>query len=164
MPSSGKTTVAEALSLQLELPLVAKDEIKERLFDTLGTGDVDWSGRLGEAAYALVFAFAGRLLASGCSAIVEANFFQDQAADFSRLPAHRVVQIHCDAPLAVLVQRYEGRLRHPGHNDDQKVRELAERFESGTHAPLNLAGDLIRIDTVKAMDVGQVADRLRGAL
>ena len=164
MPSSGKTTIAEALPLRLGLPLIAKDDIKERLFDSLGTGDVEWSGRLGEAAYALIFEFARTLLASRCSAIVEANFFQDQEAEFSRLPTHLVVQIHCDAPLPVLVQRYEGRVRHAGHNDDQKVRELANRFESGAHSPLNLPGDLIQLDTTHSIDAEAVADRLLGAL
>jgi len=35
MPSSGKTTVAEDLSRRLQLPLIAKDTIKESLYDTL---------------------------------------------------------------------------------------------------------------------------------
>lgn len=100
MPSSGKTTVAEALSRRLRLPLIAKDEIKERLYDTLGTGDVEWSSRLGEAAYALILGFARTLLASGTSTIVEANFFRGQEEEFAALPEHRLVQLHCAAPLA----------------------------------------------------------------
>src|SRR6185312_1931048 len=82
MPSSGKTTVAEALAYDLRLPLVAKDEIKESLYDTLGAGDVSWSGRLGGAAYGILFALARAMLASGVSLIVEANFFRDHARDF----------------------------------------------------------------------------------
>jgi len=65
MPSSGKTTVAERLARELRLPLIAKDEIKESLYDSLGAEDVASSARLGAAAFALIFAFARAMLASG---------------------------------------------------------------------------------------------------
>jgi predicted kinase len=58
MPSSGKTTLADALARRAPLPLVAKDDLKESLYESLGTGEVSWSGRLGAAAYALIFALA----------------------------------------------------------------------------------------------------------
>ena len=38
MPSSGKTTVAEGLAGRLGLPLIAKDEIKESLYEYPLTG------------------------------------------------------------------------------------------------------------------------------
>ena len=56
MPSSGKTTVADGLASQLRLPMIAKDEIKESLYDSLGPGYVKSSALLGGAAYALIFA------------------------------------------------------------------------------------------------------------
>ena len=94
MPSSGKTTVAESLARELRLPLIAKDEIKESLYDSLGAKDVASSGRLGTAAFALIFAFARAMLASGVSLIVEANFFRDHEPEFRALPPHRLVQLH----------------------------------------------------------------------
>ncbi len=92
MPSSGKTTVAEGLARRLRLPLIAKDEIKESLYDSLGAGDVASSAGIGRAAYALIFALARTTLDSGVSVLVEANFFRDQEAAFRALPAHRLVQ------------------------------------------------------------------------
>lgn len=50
MPAAGKTTLAKSLRRELCLPLIAREEIKERLYDTLGTGDIEWSNRLGSAA------------------------------------------------------------------------------------------------------------------
>jgi len=161
MPSSGKTTVAEGLAGRLGLPLIAKDEIKESLYESLGADDVTASGRLGTAAYALIFRLARTLLASGVSLIVEANFFHDQEPDFASLPEHRLVQIHCDAPLAVLVERYGNRSRHAGHHDAEKIKELPARFESGAHSPLRLAGDLIRLDTTEPVDLDALAERVR---
>jgi predicted kinase len=87
MPSSGKTTVAEGLAGRLRLPLIAKDEIKESLYESLGADDVSASARLGTAAYALIFGLARKMLASGVSLIVEANFFRDQEPDFASRPS-----------------------------------------------------------------------------
>lgn len=164
MPASGKTTVARALSRRLLLPLIAKDDIKEQLYDALGPGDIAWSERLGAATYALIFAVARSILATGTGAIVEANFFRGQESDFELLPECRVVQVHCEAPLVVLVDRYRGRVRHPGHHDDQKVAELAARFESGAHAPLDLPGNLVRVDTTELVDEQLLVERLRTSL
>jgi len=47
MPSSGKTTVAEGLAGRLGLPLIAKDEIRESLYESVGAEDVSASARLG---------------------------------------------------------------------------------------------------------------------
>lgn len=162
MPAAGKTTVARGLSAELGLPVVAKDEIKERLFDTLGVGDVEWSQRLGAATYVLIFAFARELLAVGRPVIVEANFFAGQhEADFLRLPPHRLVQVHCHAPLELLADRFAARSdRHAGHLDRQRVGELSERLASGVHSPLAVDGALIELDTSKPVDVESLADRL----
>jgi predicted kinase len=161
MPSSGKTTVAEGLAVRLRLPLIAKDTIKESLFDTLGADDVDASARLGRAAYPLMFALARANLESGASTIVEANFFRDQAREFRSLPEHRIVQVLCQAPLGILLERYAGRLRHRGHHDAEKIKELPARFESGVHDELDLAGVLIELDTTQPVDMADLVTLIR---
>jgi predicted kinase len=153
MPSAGKTTVADDLAGRLQLPLLAKDAIKESLYETLGAGDVAASERLGRAAYALLFAQARTLLANRVSLILEANFFRDQEPEFAALPPHRLLQLHCEAPLPVLLARYARRSRHAGHHDAEKIKELPGRFESGVHGPLRLDGELVRLDTTQPVDL-----------
>ena len=160
MPSSGKTTVAEGLARRLRLPLIAKDEIKESLYDSLGAGELSSSAVLGGAAYALIFALARTMLDSGVSVIVEANFFRDQELEFATLPQHRLVQLHCEAPLAILLERYATRSRHAGHHDVEKIKELPARFQTGAHDALKVPGDLIELDTTQPVDLDALADHI----
>ncbi len=165
MPGVGKTTLAHALAGQLQVPLIERDDIKERLYDTLGAGDVEWTRRLGQASFALVFSFVASLLTAGKSAIAEANFFRGFAEpQFAALPPHRLVQLHCTAPLELLVERFVGRERHPGHNDRVRVTELEERLRSGAHSPLDLDGDLIEVDTSQAVALAAIVKRVRAQL
>lgn len=163
MPSSGKSTVAEGLARQLRLPLIAKDGIKESLYESLGADDVASSGRLGGAAYKLIFALAQTMLTSGVSLITEANFSHDQEPEFRALPPHRLMQIHCEAPLSVLLDRYAKRSRHVGHHDAEKIKELPARFASGAHSPLSLDGELIQLDTTHPVGLDSLAERIRAA-
>ena len=165
MPGAGKTTLSHALAKELRLPLVAKDEIKECLYETLGVGDVEWSRRLGRATFSLIFAFVASLLSAGKAAIAEANFARGlDEPQFAALPPHRLVQLHCTAPLELLVERFAGRERHPGHLDAARVAELEERLRSGVHSPLELDGDLIGVDTSGAVALQTIVKRIRTQL
>src|SRR5690349_10825542 len=125
-PASGKTTLAELIASRCGLPLIAKDAIKETLFDSLGSGDGEWSKRLGRATFSLIIHFLEVELRAGRSAIVEANFDPRFAGpEFSRLREvvpFRLLQIHCDATQPTLLKRLSNRSsdgsRHPGHLDD----------------------------------------------
>ena len=147
-PASGKSTVAEHLAAALGLPLLTKDGIKETLFDSLGTGDRDWSRRLGEATWHVLFHVVGVALEGGASLVVEGNFEPAHAeARFASLPDFRGVQVYCSAPDEVLLARYRERAesgdRHPGHVDDDVARDLGDSLEENRWRPLALDGPLV---------------------
>jgi predicted kinase len=159
-PAAGKTTIARAIAERLRLPLIAKDTIKEALFDGLGTGDLAWSQQLGEATYLAMLAIAEESVAAGSNLVLEANFVRGGESRLAALPA-RFVQVHCSAPLEVLVERYASRERHPGHVDSERIDALRDAVETGRHEPLDLPGELIRIDTSASVDVAALADSVR---
>ena len=157
-PGSGKTTVAQALAAELRLPLVAKDDLKEALFDALGTGDREWSRRLGRATYDVLFVVARRLLEAGASCVLESNF--SNAEPLCALPSARVVQVLCIAPHDVVLERYAERVRHPGHLDAEMLEELRQRLDVDEWKPLELGGELIELDTSEPVDIEALAARI----
>jgi predicted kinase len=159
-PASGKTTIAERLSRELRLPLVAKDSIKERLYEEIGTGDREWSRRLGRATFALIFHWAAEELRAGRSAIVEANFTADAVPALAALPPHRTLQLFCTAPRPVVIERYAARTRHHGHLDNVVLDELRAGEHEMQWKPLELTGDLIELEIASA-DLDALAERIR---
>ncbi len=157
-PASGKTTLATALSERLRLPLIAKDPIKELLYEAFGTGDREWSRHLGRATYPLLFHFLEGQLRAGRPCVVDGSFGPVEAnaafADLHvRLP-FTALQLHCTAPSEVLLGRYAERAasRHPGHLDAAILDEVGAGLEEGRWRPLDLPGRLVEIDTTTFAD------------
>ena len=172
-PCTGKTALAHRIALETGLPLVTKDDIKERLFDALGTGDRAWSTRLGSAAYDLLYYVLETQLRAGRSLIVESNFKPEaSAASFLELRgryAFDVFQILCRTESTVLLERFRSRWlageRHPGHVDEAVYADFA-RDGMGNYEPLPLDGTTVIIDTtdLSSIDHASIIMSLRAAL
>ena len=158
-PAAGKTTVARGVAARLRVPLIAKDTIKEALFDGLGSGDLEWSAQLGGATYAVMLALVEESVGTAGSLVIEANFVRggELETGLAALRA-RFLQIHCSAPVEVLLDRYDGRERHPGHVDSERIEALREAVETGRHEPLDLPGETIRVDTTRPVDAVAIAE------
>ena len=176
-PGVGKSTLARRLADELRLPLLAKDAIKERLGDVLGPpADRAASQALGRATMLVLFDVVDELLRGGQSVIVESNFYGDaaerlrgaiagagevggaalataasrreRAAGRPLAPESpedggvRVVQVLVECPPALAAERYAARTRHPVH-------VLTEIGELPPLDPLDLPGDLVRVDTTQ---------------
>jgi predicted kinase len=161
LPGSGKTTLASPLAVELGLPLIAKDTIKESLFDVLGTGDLDWSRKLGKAAHAVMYAIA----AQSQGAVLESHFWRGVAEKDLKGLGRRLVQVHCDCPVEIAFERYSLRSlspdRHPGHLPEHQSDELTRGWREAGPELLDLDGPLVRVDTTVPVDVVKVADRVR---
>jgi predicted kinase len=167
-PASGKTTLARELAVELRLPLLAKDDVKEQLFDSLGTGDRAWSRALGSAAFEVLFRVSSELLRSGTAHLLEGNFGPESEASLRGLPPHRPLQILCTAPRDVLLQRFgeraSGGARHIGHLDEAIHAEVAAGLRDRRWPALQLGGEPIVVDTTAPPDVGRLAATVHEAL
>jgi hypothetical protein len=76
---TGKTWLSKRLAQDLHLPGLHRDDLKERLFDTLGIKDRAWSRRLGGASYELLFHTLALLLQTDHPCLIESNFYGEPA-------------------------------------------------------------------------------------
>lgn len=153
-PGSGKTTLMKWLEPELKIPGLAKDDVKEFLFDRLGYHDRDWSRVLGRASVEALYLVAREFLAANEHLIVENAFWpevavpafeeilNDTEADF--------IEVYCVTDEETRLKRFEKRLknseRHPGHVDN-----LATLSDATDYATLGI-GETIPFDTTNPTD------------
>lgn len=164
LPGSGKTTVGKNLALALGLPLLDKDDILVRLFESKGTGDKAWRRGLSRASDEILEREARD---SGGAVLVSFWHLPGMPADsgtpttwlsgLSRL----VVGVRCVCPPDVAAARFVQRTRHPGHLDDESTfADVLASLEAQTRlAALNFEPS-IDVDTSKAVDIDSLVRRL----
>lgn len=150
-PGTGKTTLAHRLSVELGLPVMCKDEVKEILFDRLGWDDKEWSQKLSLASYAVMDYVIENTLGAGSGLIIESNFIAEYDSErmkgFIQKFGARAVQVLLYCNESVRSDRFMNRIssgnRHPGHHTRDKAQE---HLEGPKRIPLALDIPLIEID------------------
>ena len=149
------------LSVELGLPLISKDTVKEALFDALGTGDLEWSQTLGRAAHLVMYSVAREAR----SAVLESHFWRGVAEDDLRALGRPLVQVYCRCPIELAVERYLQRAsspdRHPGHLPEHQSDEVTRSWREAVALPLALDGPIVEVLTTEPVDVAILASKIR---
>jgi len=155
LPCTGKTSLGLKIAAQFALPFIYKDGVKELLFDTFGWRDREWSKKLSQASYDLLFYFAEAELSVGRSLVMEANFSSDlhtnRFLELKERCPYKPIQVLCLTQGNILLERFTRRAersdRHPGHLDARNLDEFKPIFLNNQHLPLEIGGALIPVDT-----------------
>lgn len=156
-PGSGKTTLAGALSAEMQLPLLAKDKIKEVLADALGRpADVAESQRLGRAAVLVML----RVAQCCPGAIMDSTWFPEVRPLVESLPGE-LIEVRCTVPKEIARARYYRRAaaRHEGHLD---LLRTEEELWGSPSLPLGV-GRVVQVDTTGAVDIAQLMSQVLGS-
>jgi predicted kinase len=150
-PGSGKSTLSLQLATSLQWPLIAKDVIKESLWDTFSppSGDLEWSRRLGGAAMEILWTLAGH----SPRVVLEANFRPQSEYERSKLVELEaaIVEVYCWCPPEESMRRYAARAAGPAHHPAHVTPVLDPTLLAEFNQPVGI-GTLIRVDTTVAVD------------
>lgn len=171
-PGSGKSTLADLCRRELDIPVLSRDTIKETLFDSLGWSDREWSKKVGNASFELMFYFLSSLLDTESSLILDCHLSSVNARTTVREMlsgrSHIVVELICNPDPEIAFERFRDRARkgarHPGHADDSNLEWFRAKIGNHPLAPVIPDSHLLIVDTgisPEADVVRQVLDTVR---
>jgi predicted kinase len=159
LPASGKSTLAAKLALLLGCPMLSKDAVMESLAEF--TAETVDGSALGGIAMDTVWSLAAAI---EDGAVIDSFWFAGRDDEFvragiARSGATRVVEIWCQVPKEVAVQRFEARARHPVHGAqiDFQIGDL------GGAQPIAI-WPVVRVDTSAPTDFDRLLPELAGHL
>ena len=168
LPGSGKTTLGRRLAPALHLPLIDKDEILDRLFESKGVGNGVWRRALSRESDAIL-----QREAMGSNGAILASFWRvpgmppdsGTPTDWLDAPYHHVVNVHCVCEVEVAARRFLQRQRHRGHLDDQSSSaDVLDSLQRLVQLPLLDIGSRLDVETSHEPALTEVVRAIRGAL
>jgi predicted kinase len=157
-PASGKSTVAPALAAELDLPLFAKDVVKDALVDALGAPDLPRSRELGRAAVHVLLAVA----AAAGRGVLESVWHGYARAPLAALPGP-TVEVFCRCDPAVLQARYAVRSTSRGGGYFDAERGAAELWNDEVGAPVAAGWPVLAVDSGTEVDIAALARAVTAA-
>lgn len=168
LPASGKSTLAHAIAPRLGLPVIDKDDVLDRLFESEGIGDMTWRRELSRRSDMLF-----RQAAEASNGAVLTSFWHQPGMDVnSGTPVDWVlalspcvVHLHCVCPPALAAARFIGRQRHAGHLDAHRdPDEVRTTFAALAALGVPPRQPLLAVDTSGVIDPIAVAAWLAAAV
>jgi thymidylate kinase len=157
LPGSGKSTLARELASALGLPLLDKDAILERLFESRGSGDATWRRLLSRESDQILqteaIASDGAVLVSHWRLPGMPSSSGTPTAWLAELSG-RVINVHCECDPEIAAERFVQRRRHHGHRDEEKSHsEILASIRSVARLRRLDIGPRVDVDTSQKPDL-----------
>ncbi len=184
-PASGKTTFANYLSEKMRVPVIAKDDIKEKLFDSIGFRSYDEKRMLDSCATEIMYLLAASQLKLGLPVILDNNFENSSVPSLLSLVERYkipVLTVRFEGDMTVIYERFLERDmspdRHRGHILKLRYPEgapepyvpigaesFAERYEDRGMTSFSM-GRLITVDCtdLSAVDYDSITEEIFNTL
>jgi thymidylate kinase len=167
LPGSGKSTLARQLAPALNFPLIDKDTILQRLFESKGVGDTAWRRRLSRESDVI---FQAEATATERAVLVSHWQLPGMPTDSGtptgwllESPDH-VVNVHCVCAPEVAAERFLQRKRHPGHLDrEASYEEILASLRAIARLGHLEIGQRVDVDTSQQITLDAVVRDIRGA-
>ena len=165
LPGSGKTTLAHQIGSGLSLPVIDKDDILDRLFESKGVGDASWRRKLSRESDAIL-----QNEATASKGAILASFWHlpgmptdsGTPTDWIDPLSYQVVTIHCECDLKIAVERFLQRKRHHGHLDrNSSYEQLVTNFEQLNRLEPMIIGQRIIVNTSRETNIELVVQQIR---
>ncbi len=154
LPGSGKTTLAQALSKELNIACLHKDVLKESLYTLLDMKTFEDSVKSGQLSMALLLELAERMVANNIDIMLEAPFlFEEDYKIFQKwIDEHKatITTIICSISDEERIKRFMTRPRHEAHHDLE--RGQGKYFKEHEVVYEKLPGKKIIIKTLKPVN------------
>lgn len=144
LPGSGKTTVADSLSKEINAIVLSTDKIRKNMFKNPVYNENDK-----RVVYNELFSRAREYLSSGKNVILDGTFYtkslRDKAKEVGASVSEKVIFIYCETPEQILKERITKRKDKFSDADFSvylKIKEVFEDFEE----------EVIIVDTSKPID------------
>ncbi|GIE98811.1 AAA family ATPase [Paractinoplanes rishiriensis] len=161
LPGAGKSTLAGALGPLLGIPVISKDTLKEAM--AAAAPGVP-AAAVGPVAAGSMWDLAGAVPGG---VLLESWWFRPRDRGFAeaglrRAGATTAVEVWCDLPAGLALDRVRQRDRGDLYDDDRHVREFWDRWAAEAE-PLGI-GEVLTVRTDQPVDHAALARRLSTAV
>jgi predicted kinase len=165
LPGSGKTTLAHQIGSALSLPVIDKDDILDRLFDSKGVGDASWRRKLSRESDEIL-----QREATASNGAILASFWHlpgmqtdsGTPTDWINSLLYQVITVHCECDIKTAAERFLQRKRHHGHLDqNSSYEQLVANFEQLNRLKPMIIGERIIVNTSRKTNLEPLVQQIR---
>ena len=141
VPASGKSTYASYLGRKLRCPVISKDKIKEKLFDTVGFNSREEKRKLDVCATEVMYMLAEADMKAGINVILDNNFENSSVPSLEKLlsaTGATPITVRFQGDMEIIYNRFVRRDSNPRRHRGHVVNTRYPEIEPEKYIPMGL--------------------------